>query len=295
VTVAIPLYRSAPFLAIVRDNLDRLRDFDLEILISDRHGLDDAIDVLARDYGHDPRVRLLRATDAIGWVGHFNELMRVARGEYFVWMQHDDTFPDGYVEALVTAADATPGCRIAFGGTEWQPLGSSDRNPVVPLGRFCDAGSWSHLSAHRLLASGWIGVPFRGAIHRERALAAVGPMRDTPGSCAAEQIWIYALALGGPLVFTPSTMCVKRTHSGSFTGQLRVTPSMLWAGTRVLPGYLADLPGARQLEGRLLFGLFALARISYHAALRIVPAARAQTLRDRLYRLVNRGAGPTAP
>lgn len=293
VTVAIPLYRSAPFLDIIRDNLDRLRDPDLEVLISDRHGLDDAIDVLERDYGHDPRVRFLRATDAIGWVGHFNELMRVARGDYFVWMQHDDTFPEGYVETLVAAAEATPGCRIAFGGIETQSLESRATSGVVPLGRFCRAAQWRRGSAHRLLFSGWIGVPFRGAIHRERVLAAVGPMRDTPRSSGAEQIWIYALALGGPLVFTPATACVKRVHAGSFTGQLRVTPSVLWAGRRVLAGYIAPLAWTRQLEARALFGLFTLARIGYHAVVRVVlPGTAARAIRDRLYRGVNLDAAP---
>lgn len=58
--------RSAPFPAIVRDNLDRLRDPDIEVLISDRHGLDEALNVLERDYGHDSRFRFPRATDAIG-------------------------------------------------------------------------------------------------------------------------------------------------------------------------------------------------------------------------------------
>ena len=288
VTVAMPLYRSAPFLDIIRANLDRLREPGLEVLISDRHGLDDAIDILECDYGHDPRVSFLRATDAIGWVGHFNELMGVARGDYFVWMQHDDTFPEGYVEALVAAAEATPGCRIAFGGIETQSLESRVTSAAVPLGRFCHAGQWSRRSAHRLLFSGWIGVPFRGAIHRARVLAAVGPMRDTPRSSGAEQIWIYALALGGPLVFTPATACVKRVHAGSFTGQLRVTPSVLWAGRRALAACIAPLPWTRQLEARALFGLFTLARIGYHAVLRVaLPATMAGAIRDRLYRCVN--------
>ena len=293
VTVAIPLYRSRPYLDVIRDNLRALRYPNLEVVVSDRHGLDDAINVLEREFGADSRIAFHRATDGIGWVAHFNYLMQVATGDYFVWMQHDDTFPADYVETLVAAAVRCGRCAIAFGRLEsaWDEAGDDDA--LVALGRFCGPDAWTRTSAHRLLLSGWVGVPFRGAVHRARAMAAVGPLRETVRGCAAEQVWIYALALGLPLVFTPDTYCLKRFHAASATRQLTLSPSMFWAGVRVLPAYLGGLSPARRLEGRCAFMLFAGLRIAYHSVLRrLVSPKVAAAVRNRLYRLVNGRTGP---
>lgn len=56
-SVVIPLYRSAPFLSIIRETLAQLGDSHIEVTASDRHGLDDTIDVLERECGHDARFR----------------------------------------------------------------------------------------------------------------------------------------------------------------------------------------------------------------------------------------------
>lgn len=294
-SVVIPLYRSLPFLPIMRENLERLSGSDVEIVVSDRHGFDDAIDVLEREFGHDRRIRFLRATDGIGWVGHFNALLTEARGEFVVWMQHDDSFPAGYVETLVEAARAVPGCAIAFGRLEWESLDARPAERMVPFGRCAEAGRWGPWSPYRLLGSGWIGTPFRGALRRRLILDTVGPLRETLSGCAAEQAWIFAVALTAPLVFTPDTYCVKRMHGASITGRLRRSPAEFWSSVQVLPTYLGTLPPARRTLGRLAWVAFTLARIVYHSVLgRLFAPATARALRDRMYRCVS-GGRATAP
>ena len=61
VTIAIPLHRSRAFVDVVSANIAAVQRNDVEILVSDRTGLDDALDVIARRYAHDPRVVPLRA------------------------------------------------------------------------------------------------------------------------------------------------------------------------------------------------------------------------------------------
>ncbi len=289
-SVVIPLYRSAPFLPIIRGNIGRLAGCEVEVLVSDRHGFDDAIDVLEREFGHDPRLRFLRATDGIGWVGHFNVLMAEARSEFVVWMQHDDTFPAGYVDTLVAAAHAVPGCAIAFGRLEWESLDDRPAEHMVPIGCGCEAGQWGPWSPYRLLGSGWIGAPFRGALRRACILRTVGPLRETLSGCAAEQAWVFAIALTAPLVFTPDTYCIKRMHGASITGRLRRSPAEFWSSVRVLPAYLRTLTGARRTLARAAWGAFTLARIAYHTAVRpVMPTGAARALRDRLYRALGGG------
>lgn len=92
VSVAIPLYRSRPFVDCIMRNLGSIDYPNVEILISDRRQDDDALDVLAERCAGDTRVRLVRGRDGVGWVQHDNALLAAAAGEYFLWMPHDDSY-----------------------------------------------------------------------------------------------------------------------------------------------------------------------------------------------------------
>ena len=39
--------------------------------------------------------------DRLGWVEHYNLLLKAATGEYFLWMPHDDAYPGGFIQPLV--------------------------------------------------------------------------------------------------------------------------------------------------------------------------------------------------
>ena len=57
-------------------NIDAIERDDVEILVSDRTGLDDALEVLAARYESDRRVTTLCAVDGADWVRHCNSLLR---------------------------------------------------------------------------------------------------------------------------------------------------------------------------------------------------------------------------
>ncbi|HET9394532.1 MAG TPA: glycosyltransferase, partial [Nitrospiraceae bacterium] len=81
-SVGIPLYRSRSFLQCLRENCTALAaENDVEVIVSDRHGFDDTLDILEREWSHDPRFRFLRADDRLNWVEHMNLLLREAQGD----------------------------------------------------------------------------------------------------------------------------------------------------------------------------------------------------------------------
>ena len=47
VSCLIPLYNSQPFFDVICENIDSHLDIDAEVLVSDRHGLDDTAERLA--------------------------------------------------------------------------------------------------------------------------------------------------------------------------------------------------------------------------------------------------------
>src|SRR6476619_1938088 len=141
VSVGIPLFKSARFLNILIGNLDSLTYPNLEFLISDRHCLDDALDVLEARYDSDSRFHFFRAHDELNWVQHYRLLMQLAFGAYFNWMPHDDTFPANYFEMLVGALQKYPDAMLAAGGTEVvYPDGS--REILLPTPPFSNDTPW---------------------------------------------------------------------------------------------------------------------------------------------------------
>lgn len=216
VTVAVPLYRSRRFLPVILGNLRALAMPDAEILISDRHGDDDALEVLRQVFGSDDRVRFFEGSDRLNWVEHYNLLLGEGAGRYFMWMPHDDTFPSGYVETLVERLDACPDAVLAFGrlraiDSEGRPF--PDHFPA-PARR--SSQSWSIHHAVELLRRG-PAVPFRGVFRREGAPALSGAA-DT---IAADACWVFDRALAGRLLFEPSCESIKRVHPASAVNGFR--------------------------------------------------------------------------
>ena len=139
VTIAVPLYRSARFVDNIVSNIAALTYDPVEILISDRHGFDDAIDQLEARYRRDPRVRILRAGDGIDWAAHYNELLKAATGTYFCCMPHDDAYAAGYIDGLVARIASRPDAIVACGVTRYDDLETSESSFAPPNGRWCGA------------------------------------------------------------------------------------------------------------------------------------------------------------
>jgi len=236
VTVAIPLHRSAPFLDVVSANIDRIADDDVEILVSDRTVLDDALEVLRQRHAHDARVSFRRCTGKPGWVEHYNALLRRARGRYFMWMAHDDDFEADYVSRLGAALDMTPDALLAFGrlrviDVEGNPVEVSYL-PELPiaLGRMPRADEAIALLRH------WNpGIASRGLFRRDEILRRRLTIRHTPGDVDADAFWAFAVSCAGPVVFEPACSVAKRLVPGSGSadwpqqreralGQIQVVP-----------------------------------------------------------------------
>ncbi len=212
------MYRSGRFLPIIAANLRVLAAMsDVEVLISDRHGLDDCLDRLRGLHGADPRFQFFAATDGIDWVAHYNWLLAQGRGTYFAWMPHDDTFPPGYYSGLVDYLDVDTEALLAFGpivrvdGQEREvPRGARVDNPSL----WNSSGRWTARHTRRMLWSlPW--EPMRGVFRREPIVRAALTIRSTMCNQSADRGWIFGVALRGPVRFVDVPACVKRYYAGS--------------------------------------------------------------------------------
>ena len=216
VTVAIALHRSAPMVDIVSANIARITDDDVEILLSDCTGIDDAIDVLEARHGDDPRVTFVRGTENLGWVDHYNALLRRARGRYFMWMAHDDDFSPDYVRNLRDALDADPDVLLAFGTLRVTEVdGTPIDVPYLPelpvaLGRLSRADE-----AVALLQRWNLGIPSRGLFRRDEILRRRLTIRHTRSDVDADAYWVLAIVASGRIVFVPACSVDKRVTPDS--------------------------------------------------------------------------------
>lgn len=250
VSIGIPLYRSRRFADRVVRNITAIAYPNVEVIVSDRHGDDDAADEIARRLANDRRVRVVAAADQLTWVEHYNWLLDSAAGTYFMWMPHDDEFPSHYVGTLVAALEERPDVVLAYGGIERVDLDgrridrpSHDRPRPARDGHEPAAGRpWSPRAAAARLVRRETEAPFRGVFRREVVRRAGLFIRSTPGNVAADTYWVFALALLGPFERIDGCVCRKAyypesTHARWGAMGLR----QIVDGRRMLRGYVADL------------------------------------------------------
>jgi GT2 family glycosyltransferase len=221
VTVAFPLFRSAPFVDNIAANIDRLTWPNLEVLISDRHGLDDALDQLQQRYAADPRVTVIRQPDDADWVTHYNDLIRRARGEYFCWMPHDDAYAERYLEALAGALDEAPDAAIAFGVMDSVDCGRAPAVWRFTAPPIAHQEAWSPVEVVRLHLDWELMYLMRGLVRQARVVTAGLLVPRTHQLVFADVCWVFTVALSGRVLFVPGARVTKRYHRASTSADWR--------------------------------------------------------------------------
>lgn len=246
VSVAIPLYRSRRFLDVIVENIEAIGYGNVEVIVSDRHGHDDTLELLRRRFGADPRFRFLSAIDGLDWVAHFNLLLREARGTYAVWLAHDDSYPATYLGELVTALEARPDAALAFGRVEQVSLdGFLPTLPFSPPPVPAD-GARSLGASLRMLTVWQLWFAFRGMVRREVVERSSLYIRETRGNVRADIYWLFALSLRGGLLYVPSCTCTKRFYRASAGAAWRFGVRESLDACRVLRAYLNDHAASRR-------------------------------------------------
>ena len=240
VSIGFPLYRSKRFLDTVVENIEAITYPNVEILVSDRHLLDDALETLRRRYGADPRFRFLESTDQLNWVENFNLLLREARGKYAVLMFHDDSYASNYVGDLAAAMERQPDAALAFGRVEqvsldgFLPTLPFTSPPVSPH------GDWTIRDSLRMLTVWQLWFAFRGMVRLDVVRGAGLYIRQTYRNIRADIYWVFALSLRGRMLFVPSCSCVNRFYQSSTAADWRFDLRQSLDACRVLHSYCID-------------------------------------------------------
>lgn len=254
-SVGIPLYRSKPFLENIRQNIRILLLLNsIEIIISDQHGLDDALDRLEAEWGADPRFVFLRSKKSVPWTENMNILLSVANGKYFRWMPHDDVFPEGSLELLVERLENDPRVILAYGPTRGIDLAGNritqrDRintSPVKPN------EPWQFQYSLDLYSRGYCDGAFKGLFRRKKVIESGLFIRHTYEMIGAERAWLFGMSLLGGLGEVSDSLYLKRYHASSTHARWKFNRLHRWSITFTMTRYLFDYgPSWR----KIIFGI----------------------------------------
>ena len=240
-TVAIPLYKSRPFVDTIIKNVLSCDYPNTEFIISDRHCLDDAIPVL-REKLAGCNIRFLEATDRLSWVEHYNFLLREGRGKYFMWMPHDDWFEAKYVSKLVAGLEKNPDAILAFGHLDCHNTERPKRLPAMDQLLANLVGEDRVAVALRILVScsGW--VAFRGIFRRDVVVDKQLFIKQPKFTHAADLYWTFATALCAPWDYHPDCRCEKLFYPQSTSAQWRYNATVTGdlSAFFVLRSYIRD-------------------------------------------------------
>lgn len=213
VTVAIPLHGSAPWIDNVVANVRALSPMVTEIIISDMTCIDDAADKLRIMLADDLRVRIKAEAKGLGFAEHFQFLLESAKGEFFMWMPHDDIFNSDWVPVLSNALVNHPEAWLAFGQLHCVKVDGNTPlwSMILPAKR----GLISRTRSMRLMMGGYIWSPFRGLFRRQQVLTANIRMNPEDSLTAIDTEWVFCVALYGHLVYDDRAVTWKRLYEGS--------------------------------------------------------------------------------
>lgn len=202
VSIGVPVFNEATYLAMTLDCLLAQDYPNLEIVICDNASTDASPEICARTADRDPRVRVLRAEANLGATANFQRCLDEAIGDFFMWAGGHDLWSPNYVSQCVAALDAHPTAVIAVPESNWidehgETYGSRasvlDTRDMAPLAR--------------LLTLLWANMhPIYGLIRIEK-LRACGPLPNYPG---ADLVLLARLILEGDFVPAPMALWSRR-------------------------------------------------------------------------------------
>jgi len=156
VTIGLPVYNTRPFLADALRSIFAQTHRDWELIAVDDGSTDGSIEIV--EAVKDPRVRVIRGDVRLGLPARLNQMVDLARGEYFVRMDSDDMMYPERIERQLAHLRENPSIDLLGTGTyaidlENKPVGARGLAPRVMTPRLVlDHGPMIHATAVGKLA-----------------------------------------------------------------------------------------------------------------------------------------------
>lgn len=142
ISVVIPCFNRAGLIPRAVRSVQAQKIDSMEIILVDDGSADDTVAVVARLQAEDPRIRLVRHERNRGEAGARNTGVKNARGAYIAFLDSDDEWLpgklDAQLKALAQAGEFIGGCltgavQVSEDGQEFAMRDWSDRLPITEI------------------------------------------------------------------------------------------------------------------------------------------------------------------
>jgi len=236
VTVIMPNYNGARFIAssiasVLSQSLE-----SLELLVIDDGSADDSISVV--EAASDPRVRLIRQSHQ-GVCAARNRGIAEARGRYVAFLDSDDTWAGSCLERLHAALRAEPDAVLAYCG--WQNVGVEPERAAGFVPPDYEGPDKLELCFRN---SRW---PIHAALTTREAIVAAGGFDPRFPTSEDFLLWVKIVAEHS-IVRVPEVLAFYRHHEGPRATRDRLRMAMNHYSAQ--RGYLRMNPSVRKRLGR---------------------------------------------
>ena len=114
ISIGLPVYNGGNFLKHSIDSILCQTYSNFEFIISDNASTDSTMDICKYYAAMDSRIRYIRNDANIGIMGNFNQVVRLANGEYFKWVAHDDIHAETFLERCMEGLEKEPSVVLCY-------------------------------------------------------------------------------------------------------------------------------------------------------------------------------------
>ncbi len=211
VSIIIPTYNSARWLAEAVDSALGQTYPDLEILVFDNASTDNTPELM-RTYD-DPRLTYFRETENVGFAGNVTRGIRAASGAFFMVLGADDILEPTFVETAVMRLRSAPDAQMLHGGAIWidddgKPIGAFD-------------GDWPETCSgdDAFIRAFTSGFCYSCVFSRTAPVKSLGAMDESWGMISDS--WLFLkLCLAGDVLFIKEPLVRYRVRESSLSFEL---------------------------------------------------------------------------
>lgn len=209
VSIGLPVYNGARFIAETLDSLLQQTYADLELIICDNASNDGTRQICEAYAVRDERIRYLRSDVNRGAAWNYNRAVEAAVGRYFKWASHDDLCAPTYLERCVEVLDRAPDSVVlAYPKTA---LIDADGNLLGPYEDGLDLRQpephqrLRALIRNLVMSNAVFGLVRRDALNRTRGHGTY---------ISADYVLLAELAVQGQFWEIPEQLFLRRDHPG---------------------------------------------------------------------------------
>jgi glycosyltransferase involved in cell wall biosynthesis len=208
VSIVTPSFNQGRFIErTIESVLSQRGDFELEYLVVDGGSTDETLSILRR---YEGRLRFVSERDR-GQSDAINKGFRLTGGEVLAWLNSDDTYEPGALDAVARALGGG-GARWCFG--DCRIVDEDDREVRSAIARY---KSWVSRRYSRARLVGRNFIPQPATFFRRDLLDEAGGLDESLHFAMDYDLWLRFAAAAEP-AFVPRTLASFRWHGRSKTG-----------------------------------------------------------------------------